>query len=153
MRILGLDVGERRIGAAVGDAEERLALPLTVLHCRGDAGDFQAVVDLAQRQGAEAIVVGMPVSLDGTLGPQAQRVRGFIDGLSRHTDLPILPWDERLSTVQAERLLLTSGVRRQARRAQRDALAAAIILQSYLDSHRRPADALTEDPGPCVSCP
>lgn len=156
VRILGLDVGSRRIGVAVSDAEERLAFPLTVIQCRGDDRDFQTIADLAWSEAAGAIVVGMPVALNGTFGPQAQQVQDFITRLAGFTDRSIIPWDERYSTSEAERRLATTGTprrRREHRRARRDALAAAIILQDYLDHLQRLAQASTEGPGPCVSCP
>ena len=140
-RILGLDVGEARIGIAISAPEGRLAVPLRILECRGDAADARAIADLARAEGAEALVVGHPLSLDGSVGPQARRVEAFARRLAGESGLPLELWDERLTSVQAERAP-TGQRRRGARGARRrrqpaDDVAAAIILQSYLDRHRR----------------
>ena len=131
MAILGLDVGEKRIGVALADG--LLAIPLTVIDRAGEEADLERVLALAKEHGVKRIVVGLPRSLDGSIGRQAERVLSFSSALSESTDVPVDTWDERLSTVSAERLLLGAGVKRDKRRAQRDAMAAAIILQSYLD--------------------
>ena len=131
MAILGLDVGEKRIGVALADG--LLAIPLTVIDRAGEGADLERVLALAEEHGVKRIVVGLPRSLDGSIGRQAERVLSFSSALSESTDVPVDTWDERLSTVSAERLLLDAGVKREKRRARRDAMAAAIILQSYLD--------------------
>ena len=131
MAILGLDVGEKRIGVALADG--LLAIPLTVIDRAGEEADLERVLALAEEHGVKRIVVGLPRSLDGSIGRQAERVLSFSSALSESTDVPVDTWDERLSTVSAERLLLDAGVKREKRRARRDAMAAAIILQSYLD--------------------
>jgi putative Holliday junction resolvase len=131
MAILGLDVGEKRIGVALADG--LLAIPLTVIDRAGEGADLERVLALAEEHGVKRIVVGLPRSLDGSIGKQAERVLSFSSALSESTDVPVDTWDERLSTVSAERLLLDAGVKREKRRARRDAMAAAIILQSYLD--------------------
>lgn len=133
MRILGLDVGERRIGVAICDAQERLALPLTTLQRRGDDFTLAEIADIVLKEGVEAIVVGLPLSLDGSLGPQAQEVAAFTQALAQHIAITVTPWDERFSTAEAERLLREAGHSHRAMRDRRDAAAAAIILQSYLD--------------------
>lgn len=132
MAILGLDVGEKRIGVAL--AQERVAIPLTVIERSGTKDDLEKVFVLAHKHGVERIVVGLPRSLDGGIGQQAERTLAFVRELSQCTDVPVDTWDERLSTVSAERLLLDSGMKRERRKARRDAMAAAIILQSYVDS-------------------
>ncbi len=131
MAILGLDVGEKRIGVALADG--LLAIPLTMIDRAGEEADLERVLALAEEHGVKRIVVGLPRSLDGSIGRQAERVLSFSSALSESTDVPVDTWDERLSTVSAERLLLGAGVKRDKRRARRDAMAAAIILQSYLD--------------------
>ncbi len=138
MRIMGLDVGERRIGVAISDPEERLAVPLRVLERRGGGADARAVADLARREEVGRIVVGLPVSLDGNLGPQARQTQAFAELLRTVTDAEVELYDERLSTVEAERHLRQMGLREREMRSRRDAVAAAIVLQAYLDS-RRPA--------------
>lgn len=131
MAILGLDVGEKRIGVAL--AEELLAIPLTVINRAGDEADLEMIISLAEEHGVERIVVGLPRSMDGSMGRQVESVLAFSRALSQHTDVPIDTWDERLSTVAAERLLVDAGMKREKRKARRDAMAAAIILQGYLD--------------------
>jgi len=133
MSTLGLDIGEKRIGVAIADPEVLLAIPLTVIERVGEEADLKAILDLANEHGARRIVVGLPRSLDGSIGKQAERVISFSRVLSQRTDIPVDTWDERLSTVAAERLLSDAGVKSDKRRARRDAMAAAIILQSYLD--------------------
>lgn len=137
MRILALDVGERRIGVAAADDRTGIALPLTTIEPRGDP--VEAVVALVQEQGADQLVVGLPLSLNGSLGPQGRQVQAFVQALAARLSLPVETWDERLSSVEAGRRLRPqgrrsgSGAKRRAKAAV-DALAAAIILQAYLDA-------------------
>ena len=144
-RILGLDVGQRRIGVAVSDPDRRFALPLhSVDRKRGN--EMQAIVDVVRADEIDEVVVGLPISLSGEHGPQAATTRAFADELARYLSLPVHLWDERLSTREAERLVSdehrtgSSGRRRAERSrvaaADTDALAASIILQAYLDSRR-----------------
>jgi len=135
MRILALDLGERRTGVALSDALGLLATPLTVL--KGGRGEtaLTAIVELVQQHRVERVVVGYPRSLSGDVGPQAQSVDRYVVQLSaRLPDVPIILWDERLSTIQAERLIHETG--RRVERERIDAAAAAVILQSYLDAQR-----------------
>jgi len=134
MRILGLDVGERRIGVAIADEGVRVALPVAVVERREPPADLDAIARLVQEQGAEAVVIGLPISLNGSLGPQAQTVKAFGQELATRLALPIEYWDERLSTVEARRRLADAGRRGPKAKARRDAAAAAIVLQSYMDS-------------------
>lgn len=136
MRVLGLDVGERRIGVAISDPDGRLAVPLQVLERRGVRQDAAALAELAARESAGRVVVGLPVSLSGEEGPQAQAVRRFGDVLAGALSIPVVYWDERLSTVEADRLLAAAGERARRRRGWRDAVAAALVLQAYLDAQR-----------------
>lgn len=139
-RILGLDVGERRIGVAISDSEGRLAVPLRILERRDEAADMEAIVELARSEGVDALVVGYPISLSGEAGPQARLVRAFARQLADVSGLPTELRDERLTSVQAERapgpVRAARGRRGRRRRAPADDLAAAIILQSYLDRRR-----------------
>lgn len=146
MRILALDVGDVRIGVAVCDNLEIAAFPVGTLRRTGSLKrDVAAVADLAVEQEAEAILVGLPLSLDGEVGPQAQRVQGFARALGRATASPIALWDESLSSVEANAKMIAWGVSRAKRRAQIDQQAAVEILESFLQ-HRRdtnaPRDAL-----------
>lgn len=131
MAILGLDVGDKRIGVAFADG--LLAIPLTVVDRAGEEADMEKLLALAREHGVERIVVGLPLSMNGSIGRQAEKVLAFSRSLSEHVDIPVDTWDERLSTVSAERLLLDSGMKREKRKGKRDAMAAAIILQAYLD--------------------
>lgn len=136
MRILGLDVGERRIGVAICDPQERFAFPLTLLERRDEETALAAIAELVEREAAEAVVVGLPLSLDGSHGPQARRVAAFTQALAQRLPLPVTPWDERLTTVEAERRLREAGHSRRGLKDRRDAVAAALMLQSYLDRRR-----------------
>ena len=135
MAMLGLDVGQKRIGVAL--AQDRIAIPLTVIERKGEKDDAERIIALVTEHGVNRIVVGLPRSMDGSIGQQAERALAFSRELSQHTDVPVDTWDERLSTVSAERLLLDTGMKREKRKARRDAMAAAIILQGYLDSISR----------------
>ncbi|MCK4964469.1 MAG: Holliday junction resolvase RuvX [Dehalococcoidia bacterium] len=136
MRALGLDVGERRIGVALSDAEGILAVALTVIETKSDDDALRQIIALAHEHEVERIVVGLPLSLDGSLGPQAQKVRLFTESLEGCTELPVVAWDERYSTADAERVLVEAGVRRDKRKKRIDSVAAAFILQGYLDRER-----------------
>jgi len=132
MRILGLDVGERRTGVALSDTMGWLASPLTVLRCSSREAELDQVVELVRSNNVERVIVGYPRSLNGTVGPQAQIVDSYVDKLRARLSVPVVTWDERLSTAQAERLIHESGKR--VSRDRIDAAAAAVILQSYLDA-------------------
>ena len=136
-RIMALDVGGRRIGVAVSDETRLIATPLRyVLRGRGDEAEIRA---LTETWDIEHLVVGMPTGLSGREGPQAADVRSFAEPLAAALNLPLEYWDERLTTTIAEQTLMSTGTRRAKRREQVDAVAAAVILQSYLDAagHRR----------------
>lgn len=147
-RILGLDLGERRIGLAISDPEGRLAVPLRILERRGDAADIRAITDLALAEGVEVLVVGNPLSMDGSVGAQARATQAFAERLTKTSGLPMHLADERLTTVQAERAPIGprkgGGKKARRRRPPSDDLAAAILLQSYLDRNRRDAPAAPE---------
>ena len=130
---MGLDIGEKRIGVALSDSLRIIAGALTVVDRVTDDAALKQIIDLARENEVERIVVGMPRSLDGSLGKQAQAVQAFVDLLKERTDIPVVTWDERLSTVAAERTMLETGMKRDKRKKHRDSLAAAIILQGYLD--------------------
>jgi putative Holliday junction resolvase len=135
-RVLGVDLGERRIGLALSDPLGITASPLAVLERTGDrAADHRAIVAAARDAGAERIVVGLPRSLAGGEGPAARAVREEIEAIAA-LGLPVEAHDERLTTVMAERVLSAGGVRGRARRQRVDKVAAAVILQSWLDGRR-----------------
>lgn len=133
---MGLDVGDKRIGIALSDEGAVIASPTETLERRGNRKDIADLLELARREDVCEILVGMPFSLDGSEGPRAKKVGRFIDALRAETDLPVTPWDERLTTVSAERALLEGDVSRAKRKKTIDRVAAALILQGYLDSRR-----------------
>ena len=141
MRLLGLDIGDVRIGVAVCDSLEIAAFPVGLVRRIGSLKrDVAAVAALATEQEAEGIVVGLPLSLDGSIGPQAQKTQGFARALANSLPVPIVFWDESLSSVDAEDLLIAQGMSRAKRREKIDQTAAALILESYLQ-HRRATNA------------
>jgi putative pre-16S rRNA nuclease len=133
MRVLGLDVGSKTIGVALSDETGLLATPLETLERKGTAGDVAAVAALANKFEAERVIVGMPYEMDGAIGPRAKRVQVLIDALSA-AGLRVDTWDERFSTVAAERALLEADLSRERRKQVVDKVAAAYILQGWLDS-------------------
>jgi putative Holliday junction resolvase len=141
MRLLGLDVGDVKIGVAVCDSLEFAAFPVGLVRRVGSLKrDVAVIAALAAEQEAEGIVIGLPLSLNGEVGPQAQKTQGFAKALANVLPLPVLLWDESLSSVEAEELLIAQGVSRAKRRDRIDQTAAALILESYL-AHRRETNA------------
>ena len=136
LRTLGLDVGESRIGVAVSDPTGTITTPLAAIQRASLEADLRAVTRLAEEHEAEAIVVGLPISLNGRMGPQARRIREFIRSLSDQSPVPVHTQDERFSTVEAERLLRDAGRAPSRDKGLRDSAAACVILQAYLDGRR-----------------
>lgn len=134
MRILGLDVGDRRVGVAISDPTEIIASPLTVITRDNDSAAISAIVQLVSQYDVKRIVVGLPYSLDGSIGHQANKVKDFVQKLSQSTSTGIELWDERWSTIAAESMLSEAGNKNARERSRRDDAAAAYILQGYLDS-------------------
>jgi putative Holliday junction resolvase len=145
MRLIGLDVGEARIGVAVSDPAGILAFARKVLSRRPETQALEAIAQLVEEEEAQAIIVGLPRSLSGGLHGQAALVQAFAELLRKHVPVPIHLWDERLSTVAAEREMRSAGAKRERRKTMIDAVAAAIILQSYLDAQRLQAGGLALD--------
>ncbi len=153
-RLMALDVGAVRIGIAVSDATGFLASPYTTLHVgRDEAQVWAAIQRYIEETEAEGLIVGLPISLDGQLHMQAQRIQAFTERLKAHISIPLTFWDERLSTVEAERLLAQRdqggddpyprrggskrpSAKKKKRGQEIDALAATVILQDYLDHQR-----------------
>lgn len=133
-RILGLDVGDRRIGVAVSDALRMIATPHSVYTRVGYTPDVKHIQKLCQETGAGMIVCGLPRNMDGSVGFQAEKVMAFADKL-RQSGLTVEFQDERLSTVSAHQALIEGGMHREERKGTVDKVAAAVILQTYLDSH------------------
>ena len=137
MRVLGLDLGAKRIGVAVSDRTGTLASPLTVI-ARSDepARDRREIARLVKEEEAEQVVVGMPTSLSGEPGPAAKAALAEVVALSDELEVPVVAWDERFTTVIADRAMAGSGRNAKDRRATIDAAAAAVMLQSWLDANR-----------------
>jgi putative Holliday junction resolvase len=131
--LLGLDLGTRTIGIAVSDLRRRVATPLTVIRRSKFAADAAELLQLAAGRAAAGLVLGLPLNMDGSEGPRAQSTRAFARNLAPLTALPLLFWDERLSTVAAERALLAADTSRKRRSEVIDAVAAGYILQGALD--------------------
>jgi putative holliday junction resolvase len=134
IRILGLDLGEKRIGVALSDALGLTAQGLTVILRQGQMLDLDKVVALAKKYEVQEIVIGLPRHLDGRLGGGAEGVFLWVKELQDRLGLPVHTRDERLTTLQAERILLEADVSRRKRRQVIDKMAAGLILQAYLDS-------------------
>ena len=134
MIVLGLDVGNKRIRVAISDAENILATPLvTIERTAEDEIALKAITDIVRDRRVERIIVGLPYSLNGTIGPQATRVLLFIEKLSGNVDVPVETRDERMSTVAAQQMLRQSGKNSLQIKGKIDSAAAAYILQGYLD--------------------
>jgi putative Holliday junction resolvase len=133
-RIMGLDVGGKRIGVAISDETRLIATPIQFVE-RG-AGDRGVLRELVARFGIGRLVIGLPTGMSGREGPQSADVRTYADRLAADLDLPMEYWDERLSTAIAERTLIAGGTSRADRRTRVDAVAAAVILQGFLDHER-----------------
>jgi len=133
MRSLGLDIGDKRIGVALSDPGGILASPLTIINRTDDAVDIESIVNIINQQQVGQIIVGLPRSMDGSIGRQAEKVESFAQKLSSQTDVPIEFRDERLTTVLAKRLIQSIGKKKSLKKARDDAMAAALILQAYLD--------------------
>lgn len=137
MRVLALDYGDRRIGAALSDAFGWTAQGLEMIENRSEDGSIRRVAELAAEHGVETIVVGLPKNMNGTIGPRGEICIAFAEKLRANLSLPVVMWDERLTTVAATRTLLEADVSRKKRRQVVDKMAAALLLQNYLDSRGR----------------
>ena len=135
-RIMGLDIGDKTIGVAVSDLMGLTAQGVTTIKRVGKKKDIEAIKQIIAEKQVNKIVSGLPKNMNGTVGPQGEKVQKFCELLKEETNLPIEFWDERLSTVAAERSLIEGNVRRENRKKVIDMLAAVIILQGYLDRLR-----------------
>ena len=139
MRILGLDYGTKTVGVAVSDELGLTAQPLETI-TRKDANKlrrtYARIEELVREYQAEAIVLGFPKNMNNTVGERGDAAMDFRDALVRRIGIPVIMWDERLTTVASEKVLLESGVRRENRKKVIDQIAASFILQGYLDSRR-----------------
>jgi putative Holliday junction resolvase len=143
VRALGIDLGTKRIGVALSDSAGSVATPYEVVERTKDrAGDHRRIAALARETEAEVLVVGLPLSLDGQVGPAATAARREADELARVTGLPVETWDERLSTVTAHHDLQAQGLDERARRKVVEMVAASVFLQAWLDHRRTAADTM-----------
>ena len=134
MRYMGLDVGDKTIGVAMSDEIGLTANPVTVISRTGSLKrEIGEIRRLVQENGIGRIVVGMPFMLDGSVGIQAEKVQAFVEDLRRRITVPVVTWDERLTTAEVERILIASDQSREKRKKVIDKMAAAVILRSYMD--------------------
>ena len=142
MRVIGIDLGSKRIGIALSDSDLTVATPLDVIERSGNVeNDHIAILKITDEWEVKRIIVGLPISLDGTLGASAQSVIDEISKLGNLTDIPIETHDERFTTVTAEQILLQQNVKRDKKKRVIDKVAAAIILQRWIDSFNKSKDA------------
>ena len=135
---MGLDVGEKTIGIALSDELGFTAQPYRTLKRKGLEEDLRAIRTLLDERGVSTVVVGLPKNMDGSIGRQARKVAAFSERIEAALDVSVVHWDERLSTVAAERVLIQADMSRAKRKKHVDKLAAAVILQGYLDSGQEP---------------
>jgi len=136
VRILGLDVGTKRIGVALSDELMLTAQGRDTIYRQDLKRDLESIGNVIKDNGVSEVIVGLPLNMDGSYSAKTKEVVEFMDNLAKSIDIPVKTWDERLSTVQAERALLEADVSRSKRKRVADKLAAQVILQSYLDSRR-----------------
>ena len=134
MRVIALDHGTRRIGVAISDELKTIAQPLEYIPAEPFAAFLDRLKDIIREKEVELILLGLPRNMDGSYGPAALKVQEFAAALRTAIAIPVQTWDERLTSVQANRFLIQGGVRRDKRKQKVDQTAAAILLQSYLDS-------------------
>ncbi|QRN99662.1 Holliday junction resolvase RuvX [Archangium violaceum] len=146
MRALGLDYGTKTIGVAVSDGLGLTAQTVTTIRRTSLKADLAALGGLVREYEAERFVVGLPLNMDGSEGPRAEATRKFVDALTQTLGLPVELWDERLSTVAAQRTLLEADLSRAKRREVIDQMAAQFILQGWLDARHPAHEAYDDDP-------
>lgn len=138
-RLLGLDLGEKTIGLALSDIMRMIATPLVTLERTKFSADAQALISLMEKNNVAGLIIGLPLNMNGTEGPSAQSTRAFARNLDDKRPIPILFWDERLSTTAVTRTLLDADMSRARRKDVVDKMAASFILQGVLDAMRRTA--------------
>jgi putative Holliday junction resolvase len=139
-RILALDVGDRRIGVAVSDALGLTAQPVATIERAGDRAAVARIAEIARSYDATEIVVGIPYNARGGLTAQGEKIARFAELIAREADVPVVRWDERHTSVTAERVLLQADVSRAKRKRVRDELAAVVLLQDYMRARERKDD-------------
>lgn len=135
-RFIGLDVGEKRIGVAISDTDGLMSVPVETFDRKTINEDLRYISVLIKKYNANGIVVGLPISLNGGCGPQMKAVQSFIQKLSKFVNINVETWDERLTTVSADKMMREAATRKSKRKEMRDALAASYILQGFLDRLR-----------------
>jgi putative Holliday junction resolvase len=135
---VALDLGDVRIGIALSDPDRRVAVPIGTVHVGRPPGELKAIANLVADHGAGLVVVGLPLRMDGSRGDRAVQAEAFAATLRQVLEVPVELFDERLTTVEAERGLREAGVHGRRRRAVVDAAAARVVLQGWLDAHRAP---------------
>ena len=143
-RSLGLDVGDKRIGVALSDSLGIIATPFAIIERKDDDRATGEINQILEKNEVGVIVAGLPLSMDGGIGPQASKVKTFIDLLAHKTKIPIMFRDESLSTSEARKIMLTSRSKKNRRQSNDDDVAAAVILQAYLEEKR----SVNEKPNP-----
>ena len=133
-RLLGLDVGDTTIGLALSDVMRRIATPHSTIERKKFTTDMEQLKTIIAAQSVGGLVIGYPINMDGSLGPRTQSTRTFVSNMSKHIDLPMLLWDERMSTMAVERTMLNADLSRKRRDQLVDKLAASYMLQGLLDS-------------------
>ena len=133
-RILGVDYGARRIGLALSDETATIAQALEQFAVESDEAVIQKISEIVTERGVSKVVVGLPRNMDGSYGPQAKKVLEFVECLRAQTSVSVETWDERLTTVAAERVMLEGDLSRAQRKVRRDKIAAQMLLQGYLDA-------------------
>ena len=145
MRVLGIDIGSKKIGIAISNQEMTLATPLTVVHRSSQkSGDHKTIMSIAHEWEVELLVVGIPLSLDGSLGIAAENVLQEIEHLERNTGIPVDTFDERFTTISAKQVLHDQGVSEKEQKNIIDQVAASIILQAWLDHKMSASSSIKE---------
>jgi putative Holliday junction resolvase len=142
-RILAIDLGERRMGLALSDPLRITAQGLPTAECRNRREDMNFIKSLVKKHDVCLIVIGHPLNMDGSRGPAAERAERFAAALTKHIGMDVQLWDERLTSVEANRLMRDAGLRHQERGRNVDQMAAALLLQNFLETERLRADART----------
>ena len=136
MRILSIDLGERRVGLAISDPLGFTAQGMDTLEMKGTKDLLRQLTEICRERGVGEVVIGLPVNMDGSRGPKAKQVEALVPELEKALGVPVKTWDERLTSRQAGRLMIAEGLSRHKQRMQSDRLAATLILQNYLETKR-----------------
>ena len=132
MKIMALDVGNKRIGVALSDELQILAQPLYTIHRKGIERDIEEIVKIINDNNVEEVIVGLPKNMDGTTGFQGEKTIKFAEVLRQSTDRPLIMWDERMTTISARRIMIENDVKQKDKKNLVDTLAAVVILETYL---------------------